>query len=86
METKAEKKKTTLKTRWGIDLLAIEIIKKKLYLNEFEVSYLTGLSVFTLRNDRFLGRGIPYLRIKTRRIMYRMVDVVAYMERQRISF
>lgn len=86
METKAEKKKTTLKTRGGIDLLTIEIIKKKLYLTEFEVSYLTGLSVFTLRNDRFLRKGIPYLRIGARKIMYKMTDVVAYMERRRISF
>lgn len=86
METKAEKKKTTLKTRGGIDLLQIEIILKKRYISEVEVSFLTGISVFTLRNDRFLRRGIPYLRVGARKIMYRMADVISYMEKNRISF
>lgn len=86
METKAEKKKTTLKTRGGIDLLTIEIILKKLYLTEIEVAFMTGLSIFTLRNDRFLRKGIPYLRVGARKIMYKMTDVISYMEENRISF
>ena len=86
MKTKKKEKKPPLKTGERMDLLAIEIILKKIYLTEIEVAFITGLSIFTLRNDRFLCKGIPYLRVGARKIMYRMVDVIQYMERRRITF
>ena len=62
-----------------------ELLKKP-YLNEQEVAALTGRSVFTLRNDRFLRRGLPYLKISSRSVRYMTADVIAGMEARRISF
>lgn len=59
---------------------------KKPYLTEEEVSIITGLKKSTLRNDRHLRRGIPYLKIGKRSVRYRPEDTRAYMEARRISF
>lgn len=64
---------------------ASELIKKP-FLNEFEVSAITGRAVSTLRNDRFLRRGIPYLKISKRSIRYRTPDVIDFMEARPITF
>jgi hypothetical protein len=50
------------------------------------VAALTGRSVFTLRNERHLRRGIPYLKISARSIRYMLQDVQAAMEARRITF
>jgi len=34
------------------------------YITEKEVRDLTGRALSTLRNDRFLGRGFPYVKIR----------------------
>ena len=62
-----------------------ELIQKP-FLNEFEVAALTGRAVSTLRNDRFLRRGIPYLKISKRSIRYRTPDVMNFMESNPICF
>lgn len=62
-----------------------ELLKKP-FLNEMETAELTGRAVSTLRNERHLQRGIPYLKISKRSIRYKLNDVLSYMERQRISF
>lgn len=62
-----------------------ELIQKP-FLNEFEVAALTGRAVSTLRNDRFLRRGIPYLKISKRSIRYRTPDVMNFMEARPITF
>ncbi|HPD57610.1 MAG TPA: hypothetical protein PKW17_10260 [Smithellaceae bacterium] len=62
-----------------------ELIKKR-YLNEHEVSQLTGIAVSTLRNDRHLRRGFPYLKIGKRSVRYITSDVVREMEKKRITF
>ena len=54
---------------------ANELIKKP-FLNEFEVSAITGRAVSTLRNDRHLRRGLPYLKVSQRSIRYRTPDVM----------
>lgn len=59
---------------------------QKPFLNEIEVSALTGRAVSTLRNDRFLRRGIPYLKVSRRSIRYRTQDVLKYMESRPITF
>ena len=59
---------------------------QKPFLNEFEVAALTGRAVSTLRNDRFLRRGIPYLKISKRSIRYRTPDVMNFMESNPICF
>ena len=61
-------------------------LMKKPYLLEKETAMLTRLAVSTLRNDRHLHRGIPYLKVGKRRVLYRLHDVLAYMEARRISF
>lgn len=59
---------------------------EKTYLNEKEVAQVTGRAVSTLRNERFLRKGLPYLKIGGRSIRYKSEDVIAYMEGRRISF
>ncbi len=62
-----------------------ELLKKP-YLKEAEVEAITGKALSTLRNERHLRRGIPYLKIGQRSIRYRLVDVLAYMEKNLICF
>ena len=59
---------------------------QKPFLNEFEVAALTGRAVSTLRNDRHLRRGIPYLKVSKRSIRYRPPDVLGFMEATPIRF
>lgn len=63
----------------------VELLKKP-YLNEQEASALTGRAVSTLRNERHLRRGLPYLKVGKRTVRYRLVDVTAFMESRRITF
>ena len=58
----------------------------KPYLNEKEVAAITGRALSTLRNERFMRKGLPYLKIGGRSIRYRSGDVNAYMESRLITF
>ena len=53
------------------------------YLTEVQVSRLTGLAVPTLRNQRHLGRGIPYIKLK-RAVRYNSQDVLSFMESRKV--
>jgi len=64
---------------------ANELINKP-FLNEFEVAVITGRAVSTLRNDRHLRRGLPYLKVSKRSIRYRTPDVMNFMEARPINF
>lgn len=55
------------------------------YLNEREVSEITGFAVQTLRNHRFQSVGIPYLVVGKRAIRYRPQDIEKFMEKTRID-
>lgn len=59
---------------------------EKPYLNEKEVAAITGRALSTLRNERFMRKGLPYLKIGGRSIRYRSGDVIAYMESRLITF
>ncbi len=59
---------------------------KKPFLNEKETAILTGRAVSTLRNERHLRRGIPYLKVSQRTIRYKLEDVLLFMESRRITF
>jgi len=72
--------------RTGYPLPDPSELLKKLYLNEKEVSLITGKSIQTLRNDRHLWRGIPYLKIGKKTIRYLTTDMKEYMEARRITF
>lgn len=63
----------------------VELLKKK-YLNEKEAAAIMRKAVSTLRNDRHLRRGLPYLKIGKRSIRYKTDDVIETMERQRVCF
>ena len=54
------------------------------YLNEIEVSQLTGFALSTLRNKRFSGEGIPYIKVG-RSVRYNYQDVIDYMEKRKIK-
>lgn len=54
------------------------------WMNDKEVAEQTGLSVHTLRRDRFRGQGIPYSKVG-RSCRYSQADVTAFMEAHRIE-
>jgi predicted DNA-binding transcriptional regulator AlpA len=62
-----------------------ELLKKP-FLNEKEVAALTGRAVSTLRNERHLRRGFPYLKVGRRSIRYKLTDILTSMEARRINF
>jgi len=64
---------------------ASELLEKR-YLNEKEVAAITGRAISTLRNERFMRKGIPYYKVSQRTIRYKTEDVIAFMEGRRITF
>lgn len=54
------------------------------YVNEKVVADITGYSVQTLRNDRHIGKGIPYTK-RGRSVRYRLDEVCRYMEDGKIQ-
>ena len=61
-------------------------IMSKPYLNEREVAAITGRALSTLRNERFMRRGIPYAVVGQRSIRYRLTDVIKFKKKTRINF
>jgi len=57
---------------------------KAQYLTEKQVSEITGRAIQTLRNERHLRRGIPYVKVG-RSIRYSLEDVVEFMESRKIG-
>lgn len=56
------------------------------YLNETEVSKMTGIALSTLRSQRFMRRGFPYIKVgQGRSVRYLLQDVIDYMEAGRIQ-
>ena len=53
------------------------------YVNERKVAEITSIGVQTLRNDRHLGRGLPYIK-KGRMVRYSLADVIQFMEERKI--
>lgn len=62
-----------------------ELLKKP-FLNEKEAAELSGRALSTLRNERHLRRGIPYLKVGQRGIRYKLEDILSFMTARRISF
>jgi hypothetical protein len=54
------------------------------YIDEKEVSRITGRAIQTLRNDRFRGQEIPYVKMG-RAVRYRLSDVIEFMEDRKIK-
>ena len=55
------------------------------YINEKEVSKITGRALSTLRNDRHAGRGLPYIKWGSRFVRYNKSDVFKFMENMKIK-
>ena len=58
--------------------------QSKTYLTEQQVAEMTERAVGTLRNDRWMDRGIPFIRFG-RQVRYDLDDVIAFMESHRVS-
>lgn len=56
----------------------------KKYITEKVVSEMTGRAMQTLRNDRFKGRGFPYLKIG-KSVRYDQEVVIAVMEGSKVE-
>ena len=50
------------------------------YVNEKEVSEITGIALATLRNDRFLSKGIPYIKLG-KSVRYNLKDVIVLLDK-----
>ncbi|WP_028313223.1 helix-turn-helix transcriptional regulator [Desulfatibacillum aliphaticivorans] len=59
--------------------------QEKVFLNEKEVSTLTGFALSTLRNWRSLGHGPAYHKVSARAIRYEKGTVLAFMENHKIE-
>jgi hypothetical protein len=57
----------------------VEEVSKKEFLNESEVSILTGIKPSTLQNHRHKGRGFPFLKYG-KKVIYRRSDVIAHLD------
>jgi hypothetical protein len=66
-----------------IERITGEGVMKAQYLTEKQVAEITGRALQTLRNERFQGRGIPYVKVG-RSIRYSLEDVVGFMESRKI--
>ena len=53
------------------------------YLTEADVAEMTKLSLSGLRNGRYLGKGIPYIKIG-RSVRYKLEDVISFMDSRRV--
>ena len=58
--------------------------KETRYVDENKVSKITGRAVQTLRNDRFLKKGIPYIKVG-RSVRYDLQEVIDFMESHRVD-
>jgi phage terminase Nu1 subunit (DNA packaging protein) len=54
------------------------------WVDEREVSKITGIAIQTLRNWRFQGTGPAYSKVG-RAVRYRLDDVIRFMEERRIK-
>lgn len=60
------------------------IQQAKKFITEKSVSALTGLSLSTLRKDRFYGKRLPFYKIG-KSVRYALDDVYAFMEQHKIK-
>jgi len=56
----------------------------KKYISEKEVSAMTGRGLQTLRDDRYKGKGFPYIKYG-KAIKYDQDEVIAIMEAHKIK-
>ena len=49
-----------------------------------ELAEILGVSTETLAQNRYLGQGVPYIKVG-KRVRYQLNDVIAYLEANRTS-
>ncbi len=54
------------------------------YLNEKQVSEMTGRALSTLRNERFIGKGMPYIKIG-KSVRYKLTDIIEFMDSRKVE-
>ncbi len=54
------------------------------YIDEIEVAKITGRKIQSLRNDRFKGQGLPYVKLG-RSVRYSLKDIVDFMEARKVK-
>ena len=54
------------------------------YLTEIKVSDITGISKSCLQQHRWLGKGIPYVKIG-RTVRYQESEVLAYLDKLKVQ-
>lgn len=64
--------------------MAIIVQHNTRYVDEREVSRITGRALPTLRNDRCKKQGIPYIKIG-RTVRYCVQDVITFMDSHKIE-
>lgn len=57
---------------------------RKTYIDEKKLSAMTGRAIQTLKNDRFKGRGFPYIKIG-KSVRYDEEVVIAIMEKSQVE-
>lgn len=62
----------------------MEAVTMKRYLNEVQVSEITGRALSTLRNERAKNQGMPYIKIG-RSVRYDLGDVIRFMDAHKIE-
>jgi Helix-turn-helix domain len=67
-----------------LDKLLGSDVQRRLLLTPREVSKLLKRAEQTLANDRFAGRGLPYVKIG-RSVRYKLVDILALVESRYID-
>ena len=60
-------------------------MKVQKLLNEKDTADLLNLSVQTLRNQRFQGCGLPYVKLGKRRVAYDPCDIQEYIDNCRVK-
>ena len=59
-------------------------MQSKTYITEKDVAKITQRALPTLRNDRHLKQGIPYVKVG-RSVRYKLEDVIDFMEAHKIK-
>jgi predicted DNA-binding transcriptional regulator AlpA len=66
--------------------MTVKELLEKPFLNEKEVSQITGRAISTLRNERFMRKGLPYYKVGGRSVRYATKEVMSSMTSRRITF
>ncbi|XDZ68971.1 helix-turn-helix domain-containing protein [Alphaproteobacteria bacterium LSUCC0226] len=55
-----------------------------IYLTPKQAAEFLGVSIHTLQNQRVQRVGPPFIKIRNRLIRYKLADLIAYLEKNRV--